>query len=147
MRLWSFIVSTLLLLAAAVSCGKNSPDGIIFGEDEITVGGRTITVELALTVPQKTQGLKYRRRMGEDRGMLFVYDRPSRSPFWMKDTLIPLSIAFIDRSGRIIGITRMEPDDGKKIHPPPGPFLYALEMNQGWFEKNNIGVGEKIIVK
>lgn len=103
-----------------------------------------ITVEVALTPAQITQGLKYRRKLPESQGMIFIFSQPTVVGFWMKDTLIPLSIAFIDREGRIIDILDMEPDDGKISHLPSGPYLYALEMNRGWFERNNIRVGDRV---
>ena len=136
-----------LVVPAATGCGENSANEIIFGRDEITVGGKKIMVDLAITGPQKSRGLKYRRKLAADRGMLFIYSHSTRSPFWMKDTHIPLSIAFIDGRKRIIGIEQMLPDNDEKIYSPPGPFLYALEMNQGWFERNNVKVGDQVIIK
>ena len=121
--------------------------GIVFGEGKVLVGGKTITVDLALTGPQMEQGLKYRRRLPEDRGMFFIYSKPVQSPFWMKDTHIPLSIAFITREGRIISIQQMEPDNDRKTYHPSKPFLYALEMNRGWFERNDIQVGDKVVMQ
>jgi len=140
------IISTAFLLLIAGGCREEADTGIVFGEGEVLVGGKTIAVDLALTGPQMEQGLKYRRRLPEDRGMLFLYSQPVQSPFWMKDTHIPLSIAFINRDGGIISIQKMEPDNDRKTYHPPRPFLYALEMNQGWFERNNIRVGDKLII-
>lgn len=117
---------------------------MIFGKREIRVENLMITVEVALTPAQITQGLKYRRKLPESQGMIFIFSQPTVVGFWMKDTLIPLSIAFIDREGRIIDILDMEPDDGKISHLPSGPYLYALEMNRGWFERNNIRVGDRV---
>jgi uncharacterized membrane protein (UPF0127 family) len=88
----------------------------------------------------------YRRSLDVDRGMIFIYPHPVSSPFWMKDTHIPLSIAFINSDGIIISIQKMEPDNDRRTYPPPRPFLYALEMNQGWFERNNIGVGDSVVI-
>lgn len=141
------IVSAAFLLLTAGGCREEAETGIVFGEGEVLVGGTTITVDLALTGPQMEQGLKYRRRLPEDRGMLFIYSKPVQSPFWMKDTHIPLSIAFINREGRIISIQKMEPDNDLKIYHPPRPFLYALEMNQGWFQRNNIQAGDKVVMQ
>jgi uncharacterized protein len=139
-------IAAALFLLVLGGCGPSRPTGVVFGEREIRVGDKIITVELAITPAQLEQGLKYRRSLPKDRGMLFLYSRPEVRPFWMKDTLIPLSIAFIDAEGRIINILQMEPDDGKMNHWPDGPFLYALEMNRGWFEKNNIRAGDTVII-
>ncbi len=135
-----------LFLLALGSCGPSRPTGVVFGEREIRVGERDITVEVAITPAQLEQGLKYRRSLPKDRGMLFIYTRPTAGGFWMKDTVIPLSIAFIDAGGRIINIRDMEPDDGAESHRPDRPFLYALEMNRGWFENNNIRPGDRVDV-
>ena len=147
-------VSTIITIGAASlillitgGCREEVKTGIVFGEGEVLVGDKKIKAEFALTAPQKEQGLKYRRSLPLNRGRLFGYSSPVRSPFWMKDTHIPLSIAFINEEGRIISIQKMEPDNDQRIYHPPEPFKYALEMNQGWFEKNNVGVGEKVILK
>lgn len=139
------VIVAIFLLASA-GCQEEVETGVVFGEGEIMVGSRTIKVELALTAPQMEQGLKYRRRLNEDRGMIFIYSHPVRSPFWMKDTHIPLSIAFINSDERIISIQKMEPDNDRKTYHPPRPFQYALEMNQGWFQRNNIQVGDKVVI-
>jgi len=147
MRILPIITGTAaLLLGALGGCGQSPETGVVFGERAIRVGDREITVEVALTPAQLTQGLKFRRSLPRDRGMLFVYSRPTAGGFWMKDTVIPLSIAFIDAHGRIINIRDMEPDDGAARHRPDRPFLYALEMNRGWFERNDIRVGDRVDV-
>jgi len=137
-----FIIAAFFL--ATAGCQDDADTGIVFGEGEVTIGSRTIKVEEAITLPQMAQGLKYRRSLDEDRGMIFIYSHPVTSSFWMKDTHIPLSIAFINSEGRIISIQDMEPDNDRKTYSPPRPFLYALEMNQGWFKRNNVRVGDKV---
>ncbi len=135
------------LLVAYTGCRNEADTGVVFGEGTVRIGNTTIDVLIALTGPQMEQGLKYRHSLGEDRGMLFIYSQPVRTPFWMKDTHIPLSIAFINREGIIISIKEMAPDNDQRMYSPPGPFLYALEMNQGWFTENNVKVGDKIIIE
>jgi len=139
-------VTAAVFFLNGAGCRRGPETGVIFGEREIRVGEKTVTVEVAITPAQLEQGLKYRPSLPEDRGMLFLFSRPGRRSFWMKDTLIPLSIAFIDGEGRIVGILDMEPDDGAESHRPGRSFLYALEMNRGWFEKNNIRVGDLVEV-
>jgi hypothetical protein len=82
-----------------------------------------------------------RRHLGENEGMLFIFETEDYHSFWMKNTLIPLSIAFIDGEGKIVRIVDMEPLS-LESHPPPRPILYALEMKKGWFSTNGIRVGD-----
>ncbi len=103
--------------------------------------GKMIQVEVARTPEERAVGLMGRKHLEKEEGMLFIFEEEGYHSFWMKDTLIPLSIAFIDREGRIVKITDMKPLT-LTSHPPPQPILYALEMNQGWFSKNGIKVGD-----
>lgn len=98
---------------------------------------------MAKTPEERSRGLMGRRYLGRDEGMLFIFETEDYHGFWMKDTLIPLSIAFIDRKCQIIGIMDMTPLS-LKSHFPPKPSLYALEMNQGWFFSNGINIGDII---
>ena len=104
---------------------------------------KEIRVEVAKSPEDQSRGLMGRTSLGKDEGMLFLYEREVYHGFWMKNTLIPLSIAFIDKGDRIIAIMDMEPLT-LDTHMPPGPFLYALEMNKGWFSANNIKAGDVI---
>lgn len=105
------------------------------------IKGREIQVEVARTPGERAVGLMGRKHLGKEEGMLFIFEEEGHHSFWMKDTYIPLSIAFIDRESRIVKITDMKPLT-LTSHPPPKPVLYALEMNQGWFSKNGIKVGD-----
>jgi hypothetical protein len=107
----------------------------------LTIKGKTIKVEVARTEKEKERGLMFRERLGKDRGMLFVYEGEEIRPFWMKNTRLPLSIAFIDKGGKIVDIQDMEPFS-LQTHISVYPAKYALEMNQGWFERNGIKVGD-----
>jgi uncharacterized membrane protein (UPF0127 family) len=102
---------------------------------------KEIWVEAAKTPPERAKGLMSRRHLGRNEGMLFIFEMEDYHGFWMKDTLIPLSIAFIDREGRIVRISDMKPLT-LESHDPPRPVLYALEMNQGWFSANGIREGD-----
>ncbi len=102
-----------------------------------------IRVEVAKTSEERTQGLMGRKHLGESEGMLFIFEREDYHSFWMKNTLIPLSIAFIDKEGRILKISDMKPMT-LESHDPPQPILYALEMNKGWFSSHGIKVGDTI---
>jgi uncharacterized protein len=102
---------------------------------------KEVRVEVAKSPEEQSRGLMGRTSLGKDEGMLFLYDREVHHGFWMKNTLIPLSIAFVDSEGRIITILDMEPLT-LESHLPPRPFLYALEMNKGWFSQNGIKAGD-----
>lgn len=110
---------------------------------KLKVGTLSILIERACTDQEQQQGLMFRKSMPENQGMLFVFDRERPLSFWMKNTLIPLSIAYIDKQGKIIDIQKMQPLD-ETGHLASGLAQYALEMNQGWFEKNMISVGASI---
>lgn len=107
------------------------------------IKGKEIRVEVARTPAERATGLMGRKHLDKEEGMLFIFEEEGYHSFWMKDTLIPLSIAFIDREGRIVQITDMKPLT-LTSHPPPKPILYALEMNQGWFSKNRIKAGDVV---
>lgn len=111
--------------------------------DRITlqVGEKNLDVEYANNFEQRAQGLMNRKSMCEDCGMLFRYSKPRIASMWMKNTFIPLDIAFIKADGTIADIVTMKPHDLTSIRSSEA-VLYALEMNQGWFSKNSIGKGQ-----
>ncbi|MBI4491490.1 MAG: DUF192 domain-containing protein [Chloroflexi bacterium] len=100
--------------------------------------GPRVWVELADDPEKRGQGLMFRQSLGQDEGMLFIFERPGRAAFWMKNTLIPLSIAFIARDGATVDIQDMEPGS-LEPHAPPADYLYALEVNAGWFATHSVG--------
>jgi len=104
---------------------------------------KEIWVEVAKTTEDRNHGLMGRKHLGKDEGMLFIFEKEDYHGFWMKNTLIPLSIAFIDKDGRIVWITDMKPLT-LDSHVPPKPILYALEMNKGWFSSQGIKAGDVI---
>jgi uncharacterized membrane protein (UPF0127 family) len=105
------------------------------------IKSKEIWVEVAKTPEETSNGLMGRNRLGKDEGMLFIFEAEDYHGFWMKNTLIPLSIAFIDKDGRIVKITDMKPLS-LQTHAPPRPVIYALEMNKGWFSSNGIKAGD-----
>jgi uncharacterized protein len=108
-------------------------------------GGKQVEVrvEIADGPLERARGLMYRTALGKDRGMLFVFHSEQPLSFWMKDTRIPLSIAYIDSKGRITDILDMKPLDDKPPHYVSSePVLYALEVNQGFFEEKGVKVGD-----
>ena len=107
------------------------------------VGGRTIAVEVADTPQERALGLMGRASMGPDDGMLFVYPDEAQRSFWMKNTILPLSIAFVSRAGSIVHLADMEPLSERPI-PSMHPTMFAIEMNRGWFEANGVKVGQRV---
>jgi uncharacterized membrane protein (UPF0127 family) len=112
-----------------------------------------INLQLAQTEAEREQGLMYVQDMPPDNGMLFVYTAPSREAYWMYHTLIPLSIAFIDHDGTIVNILDMprlnDPNDvqeaSRTVYDPGVPYWYALEVNEGWFVQNGVGIGQQML--
>jgi uncharacterized protein len=104
-----------------------------------------VRVEVADDIFERARGLMYRKALGVNRGMLFVYPEEQRLTFWMKNTLIPLSVAFIDSERRIIDIQDMKPlDDEPPSYVSAEPAQYALEVNQDFFEARNVRVGDRV---
>ena len=126
---------------------ESAPDNVFLIQETVTlsINGEPITVELANTDNKRAIGLSGRKSVGSDEGMLFQFDSPKNQYFWMKDTYIPLSIAFIDETNSITAIKSMEPLSEKSVCSD-GPALYALEMPEGWFQKMNVSVGDKVHV-
>ena len=112
---------------------------------QLAVKGKKIRAEMVQTEEEKARGLMFRESLGKDEGMLFVYDREEILTFWMKNTPLPLSIAFLDQRGKIVDIQDMDPFS-LRTHASTLPARYALEMNQGWFKRNGIGVGDVVSI-
>ena len=110
----------------------------------LTVGDKVIRVELADTPEKSQRGLMNRRSMPEDHGMLFVFPQPRRASFWMHNTLIPLSIGFFDRNGVLLEVREMQALDETTTFSRSREVVYALEMNQGWFDRHGIKPGVRV---
>ena len=112
-----------------------------------------IDLLLARTPQEHERGLMYVDPLPADSGMLFIYQAQSTESYWMYNTLIPLSIAWIDRSGTIVDIQDMarlnDPSDiqeaGRTVYTPAAPYWYALEVNEGWFFEHGVGVGQQMM--
>jgi uncharacterized membrane protein (UPF0127 family) len=106
----------------------------------LAIGDHKLTAEIAKAPEQRALGLMNRFSLRPDHGMLFVFERAEPQAFWMKNTFIPLSIAFIAADGRIVNIEDMRPQT-EDTHWSKGPVPYALEMRRGWFAERGIGPG------
>ena len=109
----------------------------------LKVGPHALRVEVAATDPQRALGLMNRPKLGHDDGMLFIFDEVAYHSMWMKDTLIPLSVAFVDAQGTILNILDMEPQT-LEPHVSAGPSIYAIETNKGWFAAKKVKAGDKV---
>jgi uncharacterized membrane protein (UPF0127 family) len=150
------IVSLLLCLCALVFSGcydnepKESEAGLPIGR--VLLGGEEaevfVDIEIAQTDEARTKGLMGRESLPEDAGMMFIYFEPTQSGFWMKDTLIPLSIAFIDDEQKIVQIIDMEPctKDPCPTYTPKSEYTAALEVNMGAFEEWGIEEGDTVTI-
>lgn len=110
---------------------------------QLTAGMYRITAEMANTPQNREIGLMHRESMGENRGMVFVFDFDATHCMWMRNTLIPLSVAFLDNDGAVLNIEDMAPQT-ETNHCAAKPARYALEMNKGWFAQRGIGPGDVI---
>ena len=108
---------------------------------KLWVGAEEIVAELATTDNEIQTGLMFRREMPEHEGMLFVFAAPFRASFWMKNTILPLTCAYIDSKGTILELRNMTPHDETAITAVTDQVQYVLEMNQGWFARKNVRPG------
>lgn len=103
-----------------------------------------IHAEVADSHETRMMGLMHRQKLALNSGMLFVFERKDKHCFWMKNTPLPLSIAFITRAGKIVTIKKMSPNS-EQTHCPSEAVSYALEMEQGWFKTKGISVGAVLV--
>jgi uncharacterized membrane protein (UPF0127 family) len=109
----------------------------------LTIHGAKLTVEVAATPQTRETGLMNRFSLPQDHGMLFVFEGSEPRAFWMKNTYIPLSIAFVDSTGRILNIEDMRPRD-ESTHWSRGPAMFAIEVRQGWFAEKGVQPGDAV---
>ncbi|MBB3223165.1 DUF192 domain-containing protein [Pseudoduganella umbonata] len=135
------LVALAILCAATGAATGNER----FGTTTLTAGMHLVKAEVAATDAQRAQGLMFREAMRANAGMVFVFDAPATQCMWMKNTPLPLSVAFIDAEGKIVNIRDMQPHTLDSHCSTKGvPVKYALEMNLGWFQQKHIKPGMKI---
>lgn len=137
------LAQRLLCLAAAAgplpAASQSSPLPTV----QLTAGIHVITAEVAAQNPARTRGLMFRKALPANHGMLFIFDNKAVHCMWMRNTLIPLSVAFLEDDGTIVNILDMQPHD-ERSHCAKQPVRYALEMTQGWFAQKGIGPGARL---
>lgn len=111
---------------------------------ELRIRDARIFAEVAATPEERNLGLMFRESLAPDSGMLFVFENERPARFWMKNTLIPLSIAYISSAGVVVNLCDMQPGDTITRYPSAGPVRYALEANAGWFVQHGIKPGDTV---
>ncbi len=146
------IISMLLVVSASLAmsaCGKLQPPQTTQADTifDMSVGGVPFKAEIALSDEEKMRGLMFRESMPKNNGMIFVYTTPTRVSFWMKNTLIPLDIGFFDKNGILTEVRKLYPQNLDSVKSSRADILYCVEMNAGWFEKNNVKSAAKLDMK
>jgi uncharacterized protein len=141
-RTWAWAAACVAVLGVAPARAQDGPQPRL-RTLPLSAGMHLIRAELAVTPMQQMIGMMHRRSMGANEGMLFVYDEPAVHCFWMRNTLIPLTIAFLDDQGRIVNTADMKPLD-ETSHCSSRPVRFALEMNQGWFAQRGLKPGARL---
>lgn len=129
----------VFLLAALLAAAAHAQLPVV----ELTAGMHRVQAEVADNMGARMTGLMHRKSMAQNAGMVFVFEENAAHCMWMKNTLIPLSVAFIDEAGVIVNIADMQPHS-EQSHCAARPARYALEMNKGWFAQRGIKAGAKL---
>ncbi len=137
-RYLSLLCTTLVLLASVQAQAQAQMPHL-----ELTAGFHRIEAEVAADQANRMQGLMHRRSMPSNQGMLFVFNQADQHCMWMRNTPLPLSVAFLDEQGRILNIEDMKPKT-ETNHCAAGPASFALEMNLGWFSSKGLKPGVRI---
>ncbi len=140
-KLGSLFFVVLAFTCTGLAYGQETPTELPVAR--LSIGIHLIQAEVAARPEEREKGLMNRPKMGSNQGMVFLFEQPATVCMWMKNTLIPLSVAFIDKAGTILNIEDMQPQT-ETNHCTVKPAVYALEMNLGWFSKRGIKAGSKI---
>jgi uncharacterized membrane protein (UPF0127 family) len=136
-----FLTSATALLASGAWAQEGPQTGL--PRVEMTAGMHRIQAQVASTPQQRAIGLMHRREMPTNEGMLFVFEEPGTQCFWMKNTLLPLTAAFVADDGTVVNLADMKPQS-LDSHCSAKPVRYVLEMHQGWFAKRGIQAGQRL---
>jgi uncharacterized membrane protein (UPF0127 family) len=137
------IVTAVALASTLIAAESHAQQDKRFPVIPLSAGMYVIKAEVAANEADREQGLMFRQSMGQNEGMAFLFGAPASVCMWMKNTLIPLSVAFIDADGKIVNIEDMQAQT-LNSHCSKKPVPYALEMNLGWFKQKNIKPGSTI---
>lgn len=141
--------SALILVALCQFCASwsaaRTPPQEILPTITLRIGGVAVEAEVADEIDERTIGLMGREELADGKGMLFVFRDPQAMNFWMRDTLVPLSIAYVNAAGLIREIHELKPLDETAAQSAFRDLVYALEVPQGWFQRNKILPGDRIL--
>ena len=137
------LATGLIALASTAPAAAQGQPQMNLPRIEITAGMHRIEAQVAASPQERQTGLMHRKEMPAHEGMLFVFEQPATQCFWMKNTLLPLTAAFVADDGTIVNLADMKPQT-EDSHCSAKPVRYVLEMNQGWFAKKNIKAGSKL---
>ncbi|RYF77709.1 MAG: DUF192 domain-containing protein [Comamonadaceae bacterium] len=143
MKVLLTLAAAALSVGAALAQSASGQPQMDLPRVKITAGMNVIDTQVAATDAQRATGLMFRKEMPQHEGMLFVFDQPSVQCFWMKNTLLPLTAAFVADDGTIVNLADMKPQT-LDSHCSTRPVRYVLEMNQGWFDRRAIKAGSKL---
>jgi uncharacterized protein len=138
------VAAVLLVAASSFASAQDAPQKL--PSITLNAGMHLIQAEVAQTPEQRSTGLMFRSAMGINEGMLFAFEEPGQQCFWMKNTLLPLSVAFVADDGSVVNIENMKPQT-LDSHCSKQPVRFVLEMNEGWFAKRGIKPGFKLTGK
>jgi uncharacterized membrane protein (UPF0127 family) len=145
MKVRYFLFSLVFLLGVSQVVADTSHPPIKFDTIGVEMGGQEYKLEHAKTMEQRARGLMYRKSICLNCGMLFVFDQKQIGSIWMKNTFIPLDLAYVDETGTIVDIFQLKPHDLSSVRSSK-PVVYAIEMNVDWFAKKRIKVGDRIVI-
>lgn len=137
------IFGILVLSALSIATARAQEPQMDLQRTKLSAGMYQIDVQVAQTPEQREIGLMFRKEMPQFEGMIFVFERPGTQCFWMKNTILPLTAAFVADDGRIVNLADMQPMT-ENSHCSEEPVRFVLEMNQGWFAHKNIKKGSKL---
>lgn len=148
----SWLISGMLGLLLLTACGgsdaaNHTPPKTVDDRFAIKVGDRTVSMQIAALPPELQKGLMFRKTMGEDEGMLFVFTAPQPQGFYMRNTTLPLDIGYFDASGELKEIYPLYPLDERTVKSRSRHIQFCLEMNQGWFARSGVKPGAKLDLK
>ncbi|MBE6411010.1 MAG: DUF192 domain-containing protein [Opitutales bacterium] len=143
-------IALLAICSVAIFTGcddKNEKQTTIDTLFDLSINNVPFKAQIAVFDSEKMRGLMFRESLPENNGMVFVYDTPTQASFWMKNTLIPLDIGFFDKNGILTEVKKLYPQNLDAVKSSRNDILFCIEMNAGWFDKNNVKSSAKLDMK
>ena len=141
-------IRTLIVICAGILLSSSTwANGHKLPTCQFSIAQQNLTLEIANQTVTRQKGLMHRTSLPTNHGMLFVFEKPGQASFWMKNTLIPLSIGYFDKNWQLLELYDMQPLDLSPVRSQSKQIKYALEVNQGWFEQHQISTANHPILK